>query len=274
MAVVQSTSNSTWASANSIVITKPTGLVVGDLLVAILSYKTNTTTVTPPAGWTLIRDSDYQGIVMSTYYKVANSSDVAATNFTFGLSATVNSVGALLRIDGYPAGMIVETSSEDSTENSVTTVTFETEISVTPYITGSLLVFATATSQITTNGSGYAIVTSNPTWTEFVDTSAGAGACTFLGAYATRTEITATGNLSFTVGSSTQSYWTGQVLVFAPSKDVTVSETISTVESIQRDISLSRVDGITLTEIASLSISRLWTKVTKPITTWTKRSKN
>lgn len=81
-------------------ISKPTGLAVGDLLVAALSNDTHVAaTVTVPLGWTSLQSgNDYNphGILA----KVADSSDVAASTFTFQDSNAAALYGVLYRLSG------------------------------------------------------------------------------------------------------------------------------------------------------------------------------
>ena len=93
--------------AYSTVISKPSGLAVGDFMVAYIANlgTSLTTPSTVPTGFTLIRHQSFgSGTVcdISTYYKVADSNDVAASNFTWGCSVTGGGViiGELFRITG------------------------------------------------------------------------------------------------------------------------------------------------------------------------------
>src|SRR4051794_40587514 len=73
-------------TATSLTITKPTGVVANDVLVAAISARGGTgTTITAPAGWTLIRRDDSATVLaMATYSKVAGASEPASYQWTFG----------------------------------------------------------------------------------------------------------------------------------------------------------------------------------------------
>jgi hypothetical protein len=90
-----------WQSANSdpttstadtsMVVTKPTGLAVGDLLVAFGGC-VNSRTIAPPAGWTEVANSaPGSDARVYVWTKVADSTDAAATDFTFTASGIFNS---------------------------------------------------------------------------------------------------------------------------------------------------------------------------------------
>lgn len=102
--VVESVSTATIATSNAITITKPSGLAVGNLMVAgVLSgIGVTTRTWSPPAGWSGVQSSAQEFSNLSVYTKVADSGDVAASNFTFTLSGTWAgyTAGSILRISG------------------------------------------------------------------------------------------------------------------------------------------------------------------------------
>ena len=85
-----STSN---ASANSLTITKPTGVVENDIMIAGIGSDTDTMTITPPAGWTTLGKISQSGVMLETFWKKAGASEGA--NYTFNYSATVRSVGLI-----------------------------------------------------------------------------------------------------------------------------------------------------------------------------------
>jgi hypothetical protein len=88
MAIAQRGSGTSGGASGSnndtVTMTKPTGLTIGDLLVAVIT--TNDQTVTAPSGWTQL--FNIQGTASATwrtrlYYKIATSTETAASNFTF-----------------------------------------------------------------------------------------------------------------------------------------------------------------------------------------------
>lgn len=105
--VVESVSTNSFTAASSITITKPSGLASGDLMVALLSI-VGGGTISDTSGWTTV--SNYTdvgvGIDMEIQYKIANSTDVAASNFTFSGTLSNRIIGALYRISGYATDQI------------------------------------------------------------------------------------------------------------------------------------------------------------------------
>lgn len=68
---------------------KPAGLAVGDYMLAAMNFD-GTTSITPPSGWTS-RNTGFQaapdGQTTAVYDKIADSSDVAGTNWTWTFGA-------------------------------------------------------------------------------------------------------------------------------------------------------------------------------------------
>ena len=83
-------------SSSTVVATKPVGTTVGDFL--LVNFAVNTATVaSAPAGWSLAYRNTSFNQKMYVYSKVADSSDVAAANWTWTLSAAAPNVGGLTR---------------------------------------------------------------------------------------------------------------------------------------------------------------------------------
>ena len=102
--VVESVGVSPGANTTTCVIVKPTGVAVGDLLIASMTYAQNSTpTISPPAGWSLIRktSSVVDGSpTVHSFYKIATATEVSASDFTFTSSGSASNKGAMLRISG------------------------------------------------------------------------------------------------------------------------------------------------------------------------------
>jgi len=97
--VVSTFSSAGLNSAAAIVLTKPTGLAVGDLMVAYITGILTAHTLTTPTGWTLqhtiIPSSQ---TTFACFTKVATSGDVAASNFSFARSTTGGIGGMIIRV--------------------------------------------------------------------------------------------------------------------------------------------------------------------------------
>ena len=114
-AVIQSDFNLGQGGGSTIpIVTKPSGTKSGDVLIVGLMYeKGSTTTVTSPAGWTLIRKTNQgNNIGMVTYYKVAGSSE--PFSYTFALSSSPKWSIGISRIIGADAGNPIDTHSGNS----------------------------------------------------------------------------------------------------------------------------------------------------------------
>jgi hypothetical protein len=87
----------------SLTITKPTGVVAGDILIANLAQVNSLTAPTAPAGWTLIDGRSLAGGTnryAAIFYKVAGGSEGANYIFTVPTGTTVTVIGAIVAFSG------------------------------------------------------------------------------------------------------------------------------------------------------------------------------
>lgn len=215
--VVQSVSTHSWENITSFVVPKPTGLAIGDLMLGIAAVG-NLNAITDGSGWTLIRldqETLNQGCMMYSAWKIADSGDVAATNITFGTFTSQNNSSAILRITGHNAASPIGTNTGGPSESTAS----PSRTGLTPADASSLLVMAfNAAGGAPLAIGSYAIVTSNPSWTEDLDITGEPGlhAC-FSVAHAIRPEVTATGNYSATgTGATGSTSWASSFLVVKP----------------------------------------------------------
>lgn len=199
---VASTASTGFATGTSITITKPTGLAAGDLLFAFIYIKGNAPTVTTPSNWTQgtpeVVASDF---ILTYLYKIADSADAAASNFSFTISSSLPVAGGLLRVTGSAGSSIIAAVDQDTELNGDRTFSG----GVTPTQASSLLIMAIGSSSDQQNGDygSNAVATSNPSWTEAWEFEAnltdGNNYVTQV-AYAVRTEVTPTGDYSISGG--------------------------------------------------------------------------
>lgn len=99
-------------------IPKPTGLSVGNLMVATITIRTINMPVTAPDGWSKMRRTGISGSSMEiqSFYKIANAVDVAASTFDFAMSNPVFNMGGIVRFSG--AGHPVVLDREEGSTNS------------------------------------------------------------------------------------------------------------------------------------------------------------
>jgi hypothetical protein len=283
---IASQAASNWALINDgstdhldITLTKPTGVAVGDLLVAVISRDIGDFgTDTPPSGWTILRTDQNSGAhYVSIYYKIATSTEVAASDFTFvnavTLSPNMAAAGIIFRITGHSPGTPIWASAADVSIDNTAAPSFSN--SITPAIANSML-FIVASGYDNNNAiGGYAIATSNPSWTEVLDQTANPGTNMSLSiATATRPEVTATGNSSVTGGDVTTD-WVGILFAIPPENSVTVSETATLTETITtvRSRNVTVTETVTLTETVTTQVDK-WKFRNKNDTDWTYRNKH
>lgn len=234
-------------AGETLVINKPSGLAVGDVMILHLvetSDDGNIGSFQDPAGWTLLHSRTHQSAVatalrVQVYKKTADASDVAASNFTFTHNSNDGgwTSGAIYRFSDAAADAIQAAVADSSGA----TPSFAN--TVTPPVPNSMLLLLILATGNSGSGSGatYAVATDNPVWTERVDSygdasvffGAGDGDGLMLGATAPRSQITATGNSSAALTGITD-YSIGVLLAIPPITNVSPAPAvISTAMNIQ-----------------------------------------
>lgn len=284
MAVTYESVQSATGSGTSITVTKPTGLAVGDVMVFIWSTNNTPGSVTA-TGWSVLTSVGPHSAsdnYMNAYYKIADSSDTAASDFTHTINNSRPWVGAILRLSDCSADFVatVGTSTNDSTP------TYSGGI--TPDAADSLFIMAISVDG-STNTSAYSLTTDNPTWTERVDTVSGSSPMLSI-ATATRSAVTASGDWNATISSSAES---SSILTSVQSaQSVTITPTVlNVVSSIQEPtVGISKIFSVSPLTIASSVLTPTfysdpwtggvksgaptWTDATKNSSSWTDASKN
>lgn len=111
----------------------PPAAAAGDLLVAHVAQRGGLETVTPPVGWTQLRQDTSGGVVTSEiFWKIAGASEPAAV-FSRSASSTGQMAGGMTAFSGVPATPIVASngaagSSATATTPSLTTTRTTTEV--------------------------------------------------------------------------------------------------------------------------------------------------
>lgn len=275
---VESSSLGTFASGTTTVVTKPTGLAVGDLMIGQYTYRNSSASHTLPSGFTSVQSVQTNNSWQVVCYKVATSADVSATDFTFTTSGTYMQNAGLIRISGYSQGTPIGQSGVEGNITSGTNPTFNN--TVTPFADSMLIMLmaASANGATLTQPSVYAIATDNPTWTELWDNvNTGGGNPTALAtAYAVRTASTATGNSTITASfSGGSSYGWSCILLAVPlSKDIAVTDTLTITETKAVNLGILINDTLTISETIITDNDRKWTTQNKSSTTWTNIDKS
>lgn len=247
------------------VFAKPTGLAVGDTMLAIMVAE-GTQNLASPAGWTTVGDSDTATYTKTrAFSKVADSSDVAASNFTF--TGTDIRGGILYRITG--GGLL--------------------HVDVADPIANQSLVIIWAhggdNAGRTTTFSGYSVTGgASPTFTERLDSNESTGLTTCFavadGIYNSNANISA---FSVTADSSVDEV-SSKILVFEAQQDanadishLAIPPTLTGLESSNTataDVShLAVTPSINGVEATNSSDRTQWTNEAKPTTTWTNQTK-
>jgi hypothetical protein len=278
-----STSSSTTIGTGNPVVTKPTSLAVGDLMFAQCSAIDSgvNPTYSTPSGWTLLTSNSVVSEKSQyLFYKVADSGDVAASNFTFTCSsASAKTAAGILRIANFSSASVATTSTVTAAD---TTSGTHTLTGITPLRGNELVILmATSGSQVgfstATAFSSPAVATSNPgTWTNAWNRTTTTGsASTMFCSYASRPEATATGNatLAYSAGGGVNDTVVHFIVINSDQSQTHTPPTQTNLLSapqiiIGRPIVFSNnTPTVTNTHITS------WTNPDKGTTTWTNPDK-
>jgi len=138
----------TSSNANSISVNLPTGVAVGDLLIAAVATDDNEN-VSAHAHWTLIDQGDagFSGPTLAVYYRIATGSELS--NYTFTIGGTEEFAAAILRYSGVHMttpifasasntgnSTSVDAQSVSATANSLIVRIFATDENVAPFNAG------------------------------------------------------------------------------------------------------------------------------------------
>lgn len=270
---IRSSTTAAYTTATTLVITKPSGLVVGDYLVAHISGGGVPSSL--PSGFSLIR-SDTSTAIGSFYGKFADSGDVAASTFTFGNTGSGGGqllAGALIAMTGVHTA---SPSTRNAYDNDAATPSTFTN-TVTPDNPDSLLLLGVGSfinSTVTITSSAYSIATSNPSWTELYDQSGSDGSNTFQMAlaYATRPQTTATGNSSASFSTGTD--FIGTMIVIRPQLTATITESLTMTETLPKTVGKVIAESLALTEVLTPLKSKVWNTLDKSSSTWINQDKS
>jgi hypothetical protein len=269
------------SSDGNVTVTKPSGLSVGDLMIAGVSAQTSSDAANDwntPTNWTELvgLGAGSNEPLMSVFAKIADSSDVAASNFAFTSAGTTdNAIGTLFRITGTNgfASIAINIRSSGATNGSPTTT--PSISGVTTIADNSLLLIITSAEK--TDGdidySAYAVANSNPTWTEEYDINNEPSGIANNMAVASAQYATAgaTGNVTVTTNESTQH----ALALIAITENINAT-TSPAVISVATSVQAPTVTGGAAVSPAVISVatSVIDPTVTTPADTWSKQSKN
>lgn len=253
-AAYQTIANTGETVGTTIVLTKPSGTVDGDLMVAVLAWDVggSAKTLATLSGWTLIKSdpltygTGFAGF--ATYYKVASSE---GASYTWTFSGTVTSWGATVRISGQNTTTAIDTSNSYVT-TSVATSSMIFVDTITPSGPNELILFPIFANNplvaISANISAQAITNDNPSWTEVLDYNAAGDAAVLNISYANRTQTTATGNstATFNGGTPGATYYFGQLIAIKNPSGLKTWDGIPIA-------SVKTIDGIAIASIKTIN---------------------
>lgn len=287
---VASSASVTYALGTSRAITKPTGLAVGNLMIAVVSTDSGTpATVNTPSGWTaqasFTFDSGQAGIAVFT--RIADSGDVSASDFTFSTTASTFIGGVILRVTGHPASGFFDVSDTDF-NNTASSSTISFSSTITPAVNGTLIIGAfqgTLGGAGTGTMSGYTASDGTLSWTEVADISVDNGTRDpiFGVAYAIQTTATQITTYGSTL-SATRTNHGALLVAFKPQIDATgttallvadadfFSEASVTVGGTGTN-ALLQADADFFNQSGIGTSPTPWTPETKVDTTWTHETK-
>ena len=249
----------------TISVDKPTSLAVGDLMIAYATVGFIGNSPGLPSGFTEITSST-SAHASKTGFKVADSSDVAASSFSF----THSGFASLSRITGAATNLAAFSATVGNPSNTAS----PSLSGITPKDYGDsvlLMQFWSIDSGNSANVGGYAIATSNPSWTEGYGSDSG-GNSTGMG-YATRPEVTATGNFSCTGGGDAINSWDGHLIAIPVPFAINVNESITMTESKTLSFIVTYSDNISMTETVLNTVKR-WVNALKNSSSWSNQTKN
>lgn len=176
---VASFSSDGWNQDANPVVTKPTGLADGDLMIAVVGScigdVTSVTEPSTPSGWTKIVSQviDTSNGWATVFAKVADSADASASDFTFPCdTSNSHNVAGLYRItgDSFAIGSVV--ASDSGTDGAGTSVS--ASISMGTVASNALIIMGWVGIGSTAGQSfsAYTVSGTNPSWTERLDTDA------------------------------------------------------------------------------------------------------
>jgi hypothetical protein len=191
---VASSSKGEYDSSPPCVVTAPTGIQVGDLLVCFAGGKQNDPTFLSITDFTYLDGITTGGESLVVLYKVAVTADTTASDYSVASSDAEVTGAVMLRITGWSTNDTLTNKATQSVSNGVFTT-----LDLTPTVANSLILFA-AFEYTAAGGAigGYAIATNNPSWTEAQEVAPAFSIGGLGVAYAVRPEITATGDFSIT----------------------------------------------------------------------------
>ena len=279
MAITYRTNNTASGAASTIVITKPSGTVDGDLLIAVFGSLDNS--VQTLSGWTsiVVGNSGGGGTTSSTqsFYKIASSE---GSDYTWTVNSSVMCAGCILRVDGQQASPI---GSSEGFGNTSGGTSLSGGSGITPANGDNFFIQAWSAYFLGTGGIGdmtaQAIATSNPSWTEICDLgpNSGGNAVELSVVYGQRSQTTGTGANSATLSLSPHKH-SGVFLEFKriTAFTSTITDTATVTDAITPSIGYTAIitDTVTATDSTTADKARGYSNTAKSSNAWANTQKS
>lgn len=259
-------------------IPKPTGLAVGDTMIAFFcSNGSSISAHTPPAGWiSLVSTAETDRQLSTVYSKTADAADVAASTYTFssdgsslvcgGIIARLTNVGV---IAGTASGSVLAANASNTFSG------------FTPSRPNTLFLFFVGLGRSGSSDSAYSsssvsIATDNPSWTKQTEYVLDVVNETHALAFwtATRSAATATGNLTHTYNDtgSTKSV-NGLLVAISDTINGSITPTTKIAAYAFSPISETEINAVVENPETGTRHPAQWTNTPKDNTDWTSPNK-
>lgn len=267
--IYQSSQTTTNSSSSSIVVTKPASLAVGDFLVAVVANVAGSVqTINTPSGWTSRGKTDGSFTSFVVFTKIADASDVAASDFTFTFAGSTTAAAA--GVARFSANNVTSEIDQVSTADTSSTS------GITPIQTMSTHIICAAgwnSGANTGSFASYAIATENPTWTEAFDAGTGTQKIGVAMAYASRPSLTATGTAQYTpTDYNNLKIW----IINIPPSPIPTLTTTTAINSVSIPIILNTSLSIISTLVVPTfsAVASRWNNLSKNVSSWLNTDKS
>ncbi len=199
-------------ASESAVITRPSNVVDGDLMVMILERADVTAAITGPSGWTKEEDTPHDGGDTTVWYLVAGASEPA--DYTWSWTGSTRNCGAIQRVTGADTTTPIADSPAPATGVSALPDPPDSSgLSSDDYLAVSLVGMEGKVRTFT-------VSTSPGTYTENVDgigTSGSGSHAAHASGYIQSRQFTGTGEATGVVTAIASDGWAANTLIIAPS---------------------------------------------------------
>jgi hypothetical protein len=265
----------TQTSGSSFVLTKPAGLAVGDyMLVGLRYYDTTSGSITAPAGWNTLYSDGTTQHAARYFDKIADASDVAASDFTFPITTAVDA-----RV-GYIAAFSGAASRQDYDLRQFDSGAVSGSVSVTPLTNESLVLTTLTTLDFELSAaltSSASTITPSTTLTERVDVGNRDGANDGISAFLYSGENTGTSEItafSFTTSESVAIDNHGGVIILNGVQDADANISGQSLSVTIKNLVGSNTANATVSSVdLSIDVKSVGSKSSSDATQWNNKAK-